>query len=75
MPATKNRFSKCGHSGYGGYCHRCDQADKLEAAAKKLQSTRAAPKEGKQVIGQDEATKLLTEAARLRGISGAKVNA
>jgi len=69
MPATKNRFSKCSHTGYGNFCHRCEQADKLEAAAKKLQGTKAASKEGKQVIGQDEATKLLNEAERLRGSS------
>lgn len=75
MPATKHRFAKCGHKGYGSTgCHRCEQADKLEAIAKSLQGTKAAPKEGKQVIGRDEITKLLEEAARLRGISGAGLN-
>lgn len=30
---NKKRFS-CGHRGFGAYCHRCEQADKLEEMAK-----------------------------------------
>ena len=67
MPATRHRFSKCQHKGFGSTgCHRCEQADKLEALATSLKAAKAAPKEGKQVIGQDEATKALNEAERLR---------
>ena len=73
MPATKNRFAKCGHKGYGSTgCHRCDAADKLEAKAKTIK--KAEPKEGKKVLGLDEADKLMEEATRLRSVPGASVN-
>ena len=34
MPSTRGTFYKCNHKGWGGSCHRCDFADKLEAMAK-----------------------------------------
>jgi hypothetical protein len=41
MPATRHKFSRCGHKGFGSPgpntqtgCHRCAQADKLEASLK-----------------------------------------
>lgn len=75
MPATRHRFTKCGHRGYGSIgCHRCETADKLEALAKTLQGTKAASKEGKQIIGRDEITKLLDEATRLRSASSGDVS-
>lgn len=75
MPATRHRFSKCGHRGFGSTgCHRCELADKLEARAKSLRASKAAVKEGKQIIGQDEATRLLTEAKRLRDVPGVGIN-
>lgn len=33
MPSTKTKFHKCGHSGFGGYCHRCKEAERFEAIA------------------------------------------
>jgi hypothetical protein len=33
MSVTKSRFSKCNHKGFGGFCHRCQEADRLEAMA------------------------------------------
>ena len=34
---TKNRRNpfNCGHRGYGAYCHRCAEADRLEQATVK----------------------------------------
>jgi hypothetical protein len=72
MSATRHRFSKCGHKGFGAFCHRCDTADKLEAKAKTVK--KAEPKEGKKVLGLDEAGKLMEEATRLRSVPGASVN-
>ena len=66
MSATRHKFSKCQHLGFGGFCHRCAQADVLEERSKALRATKQTPKEGKQVIGQDEAAKLMAEAERLR---------
>jgi hypothetical protein len=57
MPARKHKFSKCGHLGRGVECHRCAEADRLEAKANKL--TNAA-----------EVTPLLNEVKRLRSIDG-----
>ena len=34
MPVTKKTFAKCGHKGLGVYCHRCAEADRMEACAK-----------------------------------------
>lgn len=31
MPHRRHGFSGCSHKGYGAHCHRCAQADKLEA--------------------------------------------
>jgi len=30
MPARPKRFMKCGHVGFGEYCHRCFEADALQ---------------------------------------------
>lgn len=30
MPATRHRFSQCGHKGFGSFCHRCAEATRLE---------------------------------------------
>ena len=30
MPSTKAKFSSCGHRGHGAFCHRCQQAAKIE---------------------------------------------
>lgn len=35
MPRRRHGFSGCSHKGYGVHCHRCAQADKLEAALPK----------------------------------------
>ena len=39
MPATRHRFTKCGHKGFGGYCHRCKQAEDLQAKLLTLKSS------------------------------------
>ena len=58
MPASRRRFS-CNHKGFGKFCHRCAQADALEARVESLKS------EGGK--GKAEETKtLLEEAKRLR---------
>ena len=53
MPARRHHFGKCGHFGFGGECHRCAQADALDAQAQKA-------KEG------PKAAALKAEATRLR---------
>lgn len=55
MPATRHRFGKCGHKGFGGFCHRCAQADALE---KKLPKASA-----------EAEAKMKVEIARLRQVS------
>jgi len=61
MPATRNRRRRksCGHKNFGTNppCHRCDQAEKLEAKAQTM-------KDGEQK------TKLLAEARRLKSLDG-----
>lgn len=34
MPATRAKFSQCQHRGFGAYCHRCAEAERMEACAK-----------------------------------------
>jgi hypothetical protein len=53
MPARRHVFSNCSHRGFGGLCHRCAEADKLDALANKAPN-------------KDEAKKLADEALRLR---------
>ncbi len=59
MPTTKMSFSKCGHKGHGAYCHRCDDAERLEKLADTPTDKRKSHKEW------DEGA-LRAEAARLR---------
>lgn len=40
MPATRAKFS-CGHRGFGGFCHRCAEAKKLEAKLTKAKGGEA----------------------------------
>lgn len=66
MPNTKIRFSKCGHRGHGGHCHRCAEADRLEAMVD-------VPKTKRSKSFQDwTKEQLLAEAARLRGPQGTR---
>jgi hypothetical protein len=72
MPATKNRFS-CNHRGFGKFCHRCAQADALEAKAKALPAS-SAPSEGEKKgkggkSASAEAAALIEEAKRLRAVT------
>jgi hypothetical protein len=30
MPARRHSFNGCSHKGFGAFCHRCAQAEKLE---------------------------------------------
>lgn len=55
MPANRHTFSNCGHKGWGGYCHRCKEADKLEAKSKQ------------KGVAKEEVEKLKAEVDRLRG--------
>lgn len=69
MPATRKRFS-CNHKGFGKFCHRCQQADAIEAKAKSLPASQQ-PQEGDKKakgkkVASEEATALLEEAKRLR---------
>lgn len=66
MPVTKNRFS-CGHKGYGRYCHRCKEAELLEAKARELATSTGGTKKGKGKSEEDTSQTLLDEAKRLRG--------
>lgn len=66
MAVTKNRFS-CGHKGYGKFCHRCQQAEKLEAKARELSASTGNGKKGKGKTEEDPSQALLEEAKRLRG--------
>lgn len=69
MPATRKRFS-CNHKGFGKFCHRCAQAEALEAKAKAApapQTPQEGEKKGKgKKVASEEATALLEEAKRLR---------
>ena len=61
MPASRNRRRRlsCGHKGFGLPCHRCQQADKLNAKAEAL------PKD------KTEARRaMFEEAARLKSLDG-----
>lgn len=69
MAATRKRFS-CNHKGFGKFCHRCAQAEALEAKAKAVPAPQA-PQEGEKKgkgkkVASEEATALLEEAKRLR---------
>jgi len=33
MSRTRKKHFPCGHSGFGGHCHRCEFAEKLETMA------------------------------------------
>ncbi len=33
MSARRRKFSECGHFGFGSYCHRCKEGDRLIAAS------------------------------------------
>ena len=57
MP-NRTRFVSCGHRGFGGFCHRCAQADKLEQEARA--ETRPAVQ-----------AQMRLEVQRLRGAKGA----
>lgn len=65
MSATKNRFS-CGHKGYGKFCHRCQQAELLEAKAKEISPSGGGKGKGKNTE-EEPVRVLLEEAKRLRG--------
>ena len=73
MPATRRRHN-CGHKGYGkNFCHRCAQADALEAKAKALPAS-SAPSEGEKKgkggkSASAEAAALMEEAKRLRAVT------
>ena len=69
IPATRKRFS-CSHKGFGKFCHRCAQADALEARAGALPASQT-PSEGeKKTKGKkgltQEAQTLIEEAKRLQ---------
>jgi hypothetical protein len=66
MAVTKNRFS-CGHKGYGKFCHRCQQAEQLEAKARELSASTGNTKKGKGKTEEDPVQTLIDEAKRLRG--------
>ena len=59
MPARSHRFAKCNHLGRGSICHRCGQADQLDAKI----ATHPRDK---------DAQAWANEAARLRGTAGKK---
>ena len=62
MPATRHRFSKCSHKGYGAVCQRCKLAEQLVTLSDTPKNKR------KKGYGHDwDNDKLLAEAARLRG--------
>lgn len=57
MPARRHRFGKCQHWGFGVECHRCKEADRLDAS-------RAAS----ELAGRTkQAAELKAEVERLRG--------
>jgi len=57
MPATRAKFSKCGHRAFGARCPRCADADRLDVRAEReAQAGRAR-----------DAEALKAEAKRLRG--------
>ncbi len=61
MPSKRNRrrpHSACGHSGYGAFCHRCSDADKLVAKADAI---------GKETV---ETAAMRVEAQRLKSRDG-----
>jgi phage FluMu protein Com len=57
MPASRAKFSKCGHRAFGVRCPRCKQAETLEARAEQAEQA------GK----TKAAAELRAEALRLRG--------
>jgi len=57
MPASRGKFSKCGHRAFGAACPRCKDADRLDVrAARAAQAGRAR-----------DADALRAEVKRLRG--------
>jgi hypothetical protein len=46
MPARPKRFMRCGHVGYGEYCHRCEQAELYEKKAEMIDPTFSEKEEG-----------------------------
>jgi hypothetical protein len=65
MPARPKRFMRCGHVGYGEYCHRCEQAEAVEKKAEMIDPLfRAKDEDAAKAYGE-----LLAKAAHLRGPS------
>jgi hypothetical protein len=60
----KSNF-RCGHRGLGAFCHRCDQADKLEAAM----AASLAGKKKSNGAPMEMARDFMKEIARLRAVS------
>ncbi len=61
MPARRHHFKKCGHLGFGAECHRCAQAEALDAQAAKIMGKKTE---------KDKCQSMVDEANRLRTISG-----
>lgn len=63
------QFSKCGHKGMGAFCHRCAEADRLEAIGNgEKKPVGTGRKDGKPVAFAGwKKEDFLAEAKRLRG--------
>jgi len=56
--SRRKRFVKCGHFGFGQFCHRCQQADALEKSENEKKGEKMDPKS------------LATRLASLRAVPG-----
>lgn len=63
MPSSKMRFS-CGHRGFGSFCHRCKDAERLEALS--VQSTTVPTKKRKEATSSEKEEQARQEAQRKR---------
>lgn len=61
----RHTFSSCGHKGFGAYCHRCKEADRMDAIA----DGKATPKKPTSFKGREKGW-FRDEARRLRTLTG-----
>jgi hypothetical protein len=79
MPATRHRFSKCSHKGFGAECHRCGEAARMDRIAEGQEKPggqggqRKNPKKNAVSFKGWKPADFHAEAARLRAPRGSKV--
>jgi len=81
MPANRvhpRTFTKCGHKGLGGFCHRCAEADRMiaisEGKVEPAQPGKGRPKTAKAAFLGWKKEAFVKEAARLKAPAVRKAN-